>query len=117
MAAPNELSHQLEQKFWHSKAARPLVRMKRGVTYPLRHPVKTATSPARGALWAARNPLKVATSPARALGAATDAVKHPKRSLGLAPDPTTGKTKGPFAELPEPKDEGYPNNRHPWIPN
>ena len=88
LAAPNELSHQLEQKFWHSRAARPLVRAKHGVKtgYPIRHPLKTFGTPIR----ALRHPISTAKPAWKAL-----------------PKPPPKNQDG----------DGYPNNHHPWIPN
>jgi len=90
MAAPHELAHQGEQKFWHSKGARPLVRAKHGVKtlYPVRHPIKTLTSPVR----AVTHPIKTVKAPFKPL-------PKPK---GSASDDYEG--------------DGYPNNHHPWIP-
>ncbi|HZD68469.1 MAG TPA: hypothetical protein VFA45_06005 [Actinomycetes bacterium] len=49
LAAPNELAHQLHQTFWRSRPARPLVRARHNLAtlYPVRHPIRTVTSPFR----------------------------------------------------------------------
>jgi hypothetical protein len=108
LAAPNELSAQLERKLWGSPAARPLVRARRGVTYPLRHPVRTATAPVRAPVRAAAHPVRTLTAPVRAAG---NAVAHPVRTA-----------RRPWAPLPGPggrpsDGDGYPDNHHPWIPD
>ncbi len=122
MAAPNELSHQIEQKFWHSKAGRPVVRAKRGISYPIRHPVKTAMAPVKAVTYPVRHPIRTVTAPvrlpAKAIGATGKAAANPVQSakkFGNA-------TKKPFQPLPKATKKhdydghGYPNNHHPWIP-
>jgi len=91
LAAPHELGHQLEQKFWHSKGARPVVRAKHGVKtlYPVRHPIKTITSPYQ----AVRHPIKSTKKPFKPL---------PDQKPNDYADHNGGR--------------GYPNNHHPWIP-
>jgi hypothetical protein len=114
LAAPNELSAQLEERFWTSPAARPLVRARRGVTYPVRHPVRTVTAPIRAAI----HPIRTLTAPVRAIG---NAVVHPLQTVRRPWAPLPGRAAAPArpqtVQARNDDGDGYPNNRHPWIPS